>query len=143
MLSASKPLAPSWYLLSTQRPHYLKIGRRIINPGANLQRQLVCRQSTHYATPARQSAAARHISRINLSRSAHDLETSTRHLNPETDDKMVDFEAVLKAKYPAKAHARRVIEYIRKKSPHASGTLYLEGQKTRMIEDNDEPMPFR
>jgi Xaa-Pro dipeptidase len=56
---------------------------------------------------------------------------------------MADVEAVLAGKYPAKAHAKRVVEYIRKKIPNASGTLYLEGQKTRMIEDNDEPMPFR
>ena len=56
---------------------------------------------------------------------------------------MGDFEKVLKAKYPAKAHAKRVVEYIKKKKPNASGILYLEGQKTRMIEDNDETMPFR
>lgn len=52
-------------------------------------------------------------------------------------------EAVLTGRYPAKAHARRVVEYIRKKKPDATGVLYLEGQKTRMIEDNDETMPFR
>lgn len=32
---------------------------------------------------------------------------------------------------------------MRKKDPKVSGILYLEGQKTRMIEDNDEAMPFR
>ena len=52
-------------------------------------------------------------------------------------------EAVLTDKYPAKAHARRVVEYIKKKNPDATGVLYLEGQKTRMIEDNDEAAPFR
>lgn len=51
--------------------------------------------------------------------------------------------AVLEGKYPAKEHARRVVEYIKQKIPKASGVLYLEGQKTRMIEDNDEAMPFR
>jgi Xaa-Pro dipeptidase len=56
---------------------------------------------------------------------------------------MADVEAVLSGKYPAKAHARRVVEYIRKTKPDVSGVLYLEGQKTRMIEDNDETMPFR
>jgi Xaa-Pro dipeptidase len=56
---------------------------------------------------------------------------------------MADFEAILKGKYPAKAHAKRVVEYIRKVVPNASGVLYLEGQKTRMIEDNDETQPFR
>jgi hypothetical protein len=52
-------------------------------------------------------------------------------------------EAVLTGKYPAKAHAKRVVEYIKKRNPDATGVLYLEGQKTRMIEDNDETMPFR
>ena len=52
-------------------------------------------------------------------------------------------EATLKGKYPAKTHAKRVVEYIKKKNPDATGVLYLEGQKTRMIEDNDEAMPFR
>jgi Xaa-Pro dipeptidase len=56
---------------------------------------------------------------------------------------MADVESVLAGKYPAKAHARRVVEYIRKTNPNASGTLYLEGQKTCMIEDNDETQPFR
>lgn len=56
---------------------------------------------------------------------------------------MADVETILAGKYPAKAHARRVVEYIRKTNPNATGTLYLEGQKTRMIEDNDEPQPFR
>ncbi|KAH8805606.1 putative Xaa-Pro aminopeptidase pepP [Xylogone sp. PMI_703] len=46
-------------------------------------------------------------------------------------------------KYPAKAHAKRVVEYIRKKNPGATGALYLEGQKSKMIEDNDETIPFR
>jgi Xaa-Pro dipeptidase len=52
-------------------------------------------------------------------------------------------ERVLAGKYPAKAHARRVVEYIKKTNPKANGVLYLEGQKTRMIEDNDETQPFR
>lgn len=56
---------------------------------------------------------------------------------------MADVETILAGKYPAKAHAKRVVEYIRKKNPNATGTLYLEGQKTRMIEDNDGEAPFR
>ena len=56
---------------------------------------------------------------------------------------MADFEAVLKGKYPAKSHAKRVAAYIQKKHPGANGVLYLEGQKTRMIEDNDGEAPFR
>jgi len=50
---------------------------------------------------------------------------------------------VLKAKYPAKNHAKRVVEYIQRTKPEATGVLYLEGQKTQMIEDNDEALLFR
>jgi len=57
--------------------------------------------------------------------------------------KMIAVNSILAGKYPAKAHARRVIEYIKKSKPDAQGVLYLEGQKTRMIEDNDEAQPFR
>jgi hypothetical protein len=57
--------------------------------------------------------------------------------------KMVDVETMLAGKYPAKAHAKRVVEWMRKTNPDVKGVLYLEGQKTRMIEDNDETMPFR
>jgi Xaa-Pro dipeptidase len=56
---------------------------------------------------------------------------------------MATVEAILKDKYPAKAHAKRVVDYIKKTNPDATGVLYLEGQKTRMIEDNDEAAPFR
>lgn len=56
---------------------------------------------------------------------------------------MVSVDDVLSGKYPAKAHARKVVEYIKRRKPDAQGVLYLEGQKTRMIEDNDEAQPFR
>jgi hypothetical protein len=56
---------------------------------------------------------------------------------------MADVTAILATKYPAKAHARRVVEWMRKKKPGVTGVLYLEGQKTRMIEDNDETQLFR
>lgn len=52
-------------------------------------------------------------------------------------------DSILKDKYPAKAHARRVAEYLQKKGYSKKGVLYLESQKTRLIEDNDEPVPFR
>ncbi|KAG9244646.1 putative Xaa-Pro aminopeptidase pepP [Calycina marina] len=52
-------------------------------------------------------------------------------------------DAILAGQYPAKEHAKRVVEYIKKTHPDASGVLYLEGQKTCMIEDNDEAAPFR
>ncbi len=56
---------------------------------------------------------------------------------------MRETDIVLAGKYPAKSHAKRVVEYIKRHRTDAQGVLYLEGQKTRMIEDNDEPQPFR
>lgn len=51
---------------------------------------------------------------------------------------------ILKGKYPAKAHAAKVASYLRSINPaSASATIYLEGQKTRLLEDNDEAQPFR
>ncbi|KAI5918356.1 peptidase M24, structural domain-containing protein [Camillea tinctor] len=55
----------------------------------------------------------------------------------------IDVETILKGKYPAKAHAKRVVEYVRAKVPDATGVLYVEGQTEKMIEDCDEPVPFR
>jgi Xaa-Pro dipeptidase len=54
-----------------------------------------------------------------------------------------NYEAVLKGKYPAKAHAKRTVELIRKEIPDASGLLYLEGRHTKIREDDDSPEPFR
>jgi Xaa-Pro dipeptidase len=50
---------------------------------------------------------------------------------------------ILASKYPAKEHAKRVGNLIRQLGHGDSGIIYLEGQKTRMIEDSDAPMPFR
>ncbi|RYO95338.1 hypothetical protein DL766_007527 [Monosporascus sp. MC13-8B] len=55
----------------------------------------------------------------------------------------IDVEKVLKGKYPAKAHAKRVAEYIRSKIPGATGIIYLEGRADALLEDSDEPVPFR
>lgn len=47
-------------------------------------------------------------------------------------------------KYPAKAHAKKVAEYlIFNNSAAGSATIYIEGQKTRLLEDNDQDQPFR
>ncbi|KAG5918890.1 hypothetical protein E4U42_006712 [Claviceps africana] len=54
-----------------------------------------------------------------------------------------NFEHVLKGKYPAKAHAKRVVEQIRKSKPDAKGVIYLEARATKMQEDNDSPEHFR
>lgn len=57
---------------------------------------------------------------------------------------MASTDSILAGKYPAKAHARKVAEYLRRNGHNTQdGVIYLEAQKTRMIEDNDEPVPFR
>ncbi|PBP17848.1 hypothetical protein BUE80_DR011387, partial [Diplocarpon rosae] len=56
---------------------------------------------------------------------------------------MADVETILAGKYPAKAHAKKVVEWMRKTGQDIRGVLFLEGQKTRMIEDNDGEAPFR
>ncbi|KAK0622735.1 putative Xaa-Pro aminopeptidase [Immersiella caudata] len=55
----------------------------------------------------------------------------------------MDYDTILQGKYPAKRHAQRVTEYIRSKIPNATGVLYLESRATKLLEDNDEPEPFR
>lgn len=55
----------------------------------------------------------------------------------------IDVAAVLEGKYPAKAHAERVVKYIRSKVPNATGVLFLEGRSAHLLEDSDEPVPFR
>ena len=50
----------------------------------------------------------------------------------------------LEGKYPAKAHCAKVAAYLKEKAgSDGPSRIYLQGQKTRMIEDNDEPQPFR
>ncbi|KAL8753087.1 MAG: hypothetical protein Q9199_005286 [Rusavskia elegans] len=54
-------------------------------------------------------------------------------------------DSILEGNYPAKAHCAKVASYLQTKSANAAGkaVIYLEGQKTILIEDNDEPRPFR
>lgn len=59
----------------------------------------------------------------------------------------IDVDKVLSGKYPAKAHAKRVAEYILSKSTtttaSSDGILYVEGRADALLEDSDEPVPFR
>lgn len=55
----------------------------------------------------------------------------------------MDYDKILRGKYPAKEHAKRVSDYIRQKVPDATGVLYLEGRATKLIEDNDSEEHFR
>ena len=51
---------------------------------------------------------------------------------------------LLSEKYPAKAHAAKVAAHLASLDPvYRSATIYVEAQKTRLLEDNDEPEPFR
>lgn len=45
-----------------------------------------------------------------------------------------NYEEVLKGKYPAKAHAKKVAEWIVAKGGDKTGTIYLEAQKSRLLE---------
>ena len=56
---------------------------------------------------------------------------------------MSSTDSILKDKYPAKSHARRVANYLQRAGHPREGIIYLESQKTRLIEDNDEPVSFR
>lgn len=46
-------------------------------------------------------------------------------------------------KYPAKAHAKRVAKWIADNGGPTSGVIYLEGQSTKMTEDDDQANHFR
>ena len=66
------------------------------------------------------------------------------HVRHHSTASMKSTDSVLAGKYPAKAHAANIASYLqRTHASAANGLIYLEGQKTRMIEDNDEPQPFR
>ena len=45
-----------------------------------------------------------------------------------------NYEEVLKGKYPAKAHAKKVADYIINKGGDKTGTIYLEAQKSKLLE---------
>ncbi|KAF2673734.1 putative Xaa-Pro aminopeptidase pepP [Microthyrium microscopicum] len=50
---------------------------------------------------------------------------------------------ILKGKYPAKANARKVADWIIKSGGNKDGLLYLEAQKLKYNEDNDQECAFR
>ncbi|KAH7382629.1 putative Xaa-Pro aminopeptidase [Phaeosphaeria sp. MPI-PUGE-AT-0046c] len=54
-----------------------------------------------------------------------------------------NYDEVLKGKYPAKDHARKVAKWIIEKGGDKNGTIYLEAQKQKLNEDNDGEAPFR
>lgn len=56
---------------------------------------------------------------------------------------LTSVEETLKGKYPAKAHCQRVAQYLLDQGLARDGVIYLEAQKTRMVEDDDQAMHFR
>jgi Xaa-Pro dipeptidase len=52
-------------------------------------------------------------------------------------------DTTLKQKYPAKAHCQRVAKYLTDQGLSRDGIVYLEAQKTHMVEDDDQAMHFR
>ena len=56
---------------------------------------------------------------------------------------MAWYDETLKGKYPAKQHAKKVVEYIRSKVPDANGIIYLESRGSKLIEDLDQEEHFR
>lgn len=56
---------------------------------------------------------------------------------------MAPYEEILKGKYPGKAHAKKVAEYIRSKIPNATGVVYVEAKKAKLHEDCDQEEHFR
>ena len=55
----------------------------------------------------------------------------------------IDYETILKGRYPAKSHAKKVVEYIHSKIPDATGVLYLESRASKLHEDSDQEEHFR
>jgi len=45
-----------------------------------------------------------------------------------------DYDQVLKGKYPARAHAKKVAEWVVAKGGDKTGTIYLEAQKAKLLE---------
>lgn len=85
-----------------------------------------------------------------LLRQAREFATSAHLFRPLVGEPepqytiMAPYEETLKGKYPGKLHAKRVADYIRSKLPGATtGVIYLEGGKTRMIENCDQEEHFR
>jgi Xaa-Pro dipeptidase len=50
---------------------------------------------------------------------------------------------ILRSRYPAKEHARKVAKYIIENGGKLNGLIYLEAQKLRYNEDNDQEACFR
>ncbi|KAI0181115.1 peptidase M24, structural domain-containing protein [Hypoxylon sp. FL1284] len=135
------PLAFFSRSVKTTHPHLLfrapLISRAISSGSIPAHVSKLCRDPR--ATPhSRREAIPLHSSAVRFP--TRQITTSARVAMSKAN---IDVETILKGKYPAKAHTKRVVEYIRSKIPDATGVLYLEGRADKLLEDSDEPIPFR
>lgn len=91
----------------------------------------------------RQPLTPLQISLSTLRKVTGNRNTSTTRKQSRMASSTQDVAAILAGKYPAKAHVKRVLEYMKSKGTPIDGVIYLEGQKERLVEDNDSPMHFR
>lgn len=137
----------------TQFLRFLK-GRQRIESLAQAQIQLVRFSSSDLHNQNREYSISRNYNseglrlggnraRFTETEKSHIFKGIVRRRNISMADTKMNMDKVLEGKYPAKEHARKVVEFIRSREPGAEGVLYLEAQKTVMIEDNDEAAPFR
>ena len=123
------------------------LGWLLCNNNQNLPMHLICR-----------IGASLHLDILKRNRYVHSAAATTYYYTPPRRSRprfpirlhsthktiMSNTESILKGKYPAKAHCAKVAAYLAEKTKQKGlSRIYLEGQKTRMIEDNDEPQPFR
>lgn len=59
---------------------------------------------------------------------------------------MPSIDEILRQKYPAKAHFRRVVSYLKRSIPITagdSGVIYVESAKSKLWPNSDQEAPFR
>lgn len=64
----------------------------------------------------------------------HNETRSRSQALPSTMGTAEDYDQVLKGKYPARAHAKKVAEWVVAKGGDKTGTIYLEAQKAKLLE---------
>lgn len=82
------------------------------------------------------------LSSIDIRLASSQENSSIPHLDLQATFPMTEAD-IPKGKYPAKTHARRVVDYIRSKIPHADGFIFLSGSPEKFHDDTDLAIPFR
>lgn len=141
------PLSPSRFIVLSGRPHH-----RLSAASSHLKLPRHCQQlhelrANQRLAPHRsfssttqnpdQQRGADLVRRRQLLNRVREYQL-TRGKNTKTIDEMSinkpNVREVLKGKYPAKTHARKVKEWVIANGGDAEGVVYLEGQKTKMNE---------